>query len=554
MTATSAASPTVAPMRLLWYGNHGAPHARFGMLDLLDVGEDLERIAREFPVQLIVVSNNREKYEKHIKPLNIPSRYEEWSSERVDRWLSKASVVLIPNSLDEFSICKSANRAVHALMRRVPVVATPTPALACLSDAIETGGFYDGLRKYLSDPTAGRRDTARAIELIDRNFSAPVLGAAWHQALVPVIAAARTRRGQRTAELVIALNLVQDLDLALPVIEAARARRVAVEVWCSMALLKKSPRVARRLRSIGTAPVGVLEDAVGVVDFPPGIRALLTVTETSLGPHRFTRALTERAKREGIRTGTMQHGLENVGLTYSDAVHAVGAVSIAADRIYLWSGLESLDASVDDELRARCVPAGCTKPAQEQEDDPPLPLPEAGKVVGVFENLHWHRYSDDYRAFFLDSLTEAAAAFPAVTFLVKPHHAGMWLTSRFTGERPRLPNIVVADPTDPSWEPYTSGGLLGRMSAVVTTPSTVALDAARRGLPVAVVARGLEVGRYHPLTLLRERSDWHSFLASSLDAANALDHRRVADEFVEKSIRPGNAATFIVDDLVRAKR
>lgn len=543
-----------APMRILWYGNHGAVHARFGMLDLLEIRDDLERIAREFPVQLIVVSNSREKYEKHIRPFGIPSRYEEWSAERVDRWLAKASVVLIPNSLDDFSICKSANRAIHALMRRVPVVATPTPGLAPLAGAIETGGFHKGLYKYLSDPAAGKRDTALAVKLIARHFSPPVLGKGWHHALSTAIKAARSRCGARPAELVVALNLIQDLDLALPVIEAARVRGVPLEVWSSMTLLKKSPRVARQLRLAGIPVVGVLDDSVNVVAFPPGMRALLTVAETSLGPHKFTRALTERARNMGIPTATMQHGLENVGLTYSDDVHSIGSVRIAADRIYLWNGLDSLHEGADDALRRRCVPAGCTKPAVQPDEDLSGLIPGDATVVGVFENLHWHRYPDEYRAFFLEGVAQLATAFPGITFLVKPHHAGMWLTSRFRGDRPEFPNVVIADPADPAWEPYTAGGLLGRMAAVITTPSTVALDAARRELPVAVVAHQIDVERYRPLPVLRERGDWVAFLASALDPGKAASHRRAAAEFVDGAIRPGDAAGLIVDDLVRTKR
>ena len=547
-------TPAASPMRILWYGNHGAAHARFGMLDLLDVREDLERIAREFPVQLIVVSNNREKYEKHIKPFRIPSRYEEWSTERVDRWLAKARVVLIPNSLDEFSVCKSANRAIHALMRRVPVVATPTPGLACLAGAIETGGFYEGLRKYLSDPAAGKRDTELATTLIAKHFSAPVLGEAWHRTLSTAINSAKARRGAQSAELVVALNLIQDLDLAVPVIEAARARGIPVEVWSSMALLRKSPRVARQLRLTGVNLVGVPDESVYLVDFPSEMKALLTITETSLGPHKFTRALTERARDMGILTATMQHGLENVGLTYSDEVHPIEEVKIAADRIFLWGGLETLHAGADDALRKRCVPAGCTKPTSQPDEELSGLISPSAIVVGVFENLHWHRYSDEYRAFFLDGVARLATAFPGVTFLVKPHHAGMWLTSRFKGDRPDFPNVVIADPADPAWEPYTAGGLLGRMAAVVTTPSTVALDAARRGLPVAVVAHRIDVARYRPLPELRERDDWQAFLASALDPGKSGSHRHAAAEFVDSAIRPGDAAGLILDDLVRTTK
>ena len=41
--------------RILWFGHHGAPYASFGMLDLINIRVELEAIALEFPVELVVV-------------------------------------------------------------------------------------------------------------------------------------------------------------------------------------------------------------------------------------------------------------------------------------------------------------------------------------------------------------------------------------------------------------------------------------------------------------------------------------------------------------------
>jgi len=169
--------------QLLWFGNHGAPYARFGMLDLLDIREALETIAQEFPVELVVVSSHQGKYAEHIAPMAIPSRYLPWSNEVVEQCLAEASVVLIPNSLDPFSLAKSANRSVHALTRGVPVVATRTPALLPLAGSIEMDGFVAGLRRYLRDREAGQQDVAQAQRLIDRNYSLEVIGALWSSVL-----------------------------------------------------------------------------------------------------------------------------------------------------------------------------------------------------------------------------------------------------------------------------------------------------------------------------------------------------------------------------------
>ena len=538
-------------LNILWFGNHGAPHARFGMLDLLDIRDALEQIARELPARLVVISNNREKFDKHIHPLGIPTTYVPWSSDAVAHWMRKSKVAVIPNSLDAFSICKSANRTVHALMHGVPVVATSTPSLAPLAPSIVLDDFLGGLRRYMKDEKLARRDVARGQALAEQHFGLDQIGTSWRKILEDTAMASRQRKPtHKEPQLAVVLHLIQDLDLALPVIVAAKARGIEVHAWASMALLKKSPRVFPALRSHGVELVALQDDvADGPPEFNSRLKAVLTVAETNLGPHRFTRSITDLARQAGVFTATMQHGLENVGLTYSDDVHHIQKIDFAADRIYIWGPLATLHPQVGAATRLKCVSVGCVKPAREPIAKLKGLLPEKAIVVGVFENLHWHRYSDGYRHFFLEGVTSLARKFPEVVFLVKPHHAGLWLTSRFKGERPTDENVVIADPRDLAWEAHTAGSLMGHMNAVITTPSTVAMDAARHGLPVAVVAYDMDLPNYAPLPLLRRLHDWEAFVRRSLDPDTPSSHPSLSEQYVSGMIRPGDAATRIISDL-----
>jgi hypothetical protein len=169
--------------RIVWFGFHGAPHARFGMLDLLLIKEELEAIAAEFQIELVVVSNNRDKYEKHICALGIPSRYVEWSSAALTAELETASVAVIPNSLDAFSVCKSANRAVLSLLNSVPVVATRTPALNDLEGCVIFDDFKSGIREYFLNKEKAISDVKNARRRIDALFGADVVSGKWVEAL-----------------------------------------------------------------------------------------------------------------------------------------------------------------------------------------------------------------------------------------------------------------------------------------------------------------------------------------------------------------------------------
>lgn len=537
-------------MYLLWFGNHGADYADFGMLDLLLIQNALEAIALEYPVELVVISNNAAKYERFIKPMAIASRYVEWSINVVDDWMAVSRVVLIPNSCDPFSVCKSANRTVHALTQGIPVVATATPALSPLAGSIMTGDFLQGLRRYLSSSENGRQDVARARMLIEQHFSSAVIGSLWREALQSAIEQ-RSDANCYEAEVIVVLHLIQDLDLAMPIILELKQREIAVQVVCSHTLLKASPRVMKTL-ALHQINVRVMSAAepLAAFCFGSGTRALLTVSETNLSPHRFSRTLTEAAKVAGIMTVTLQHGLENVGLTYSDKIHSIDRVNFAADRIYLWGGLDTLHADISAATRAKCVAIGCSKVGRDESANLDALIAPEAYVVGVFENLHWHRYSEEYRQFFLEGVIALAEQFPFVTFLIKPHHAGLWLTSRYKGDKPVASNLIIADPKQAEWERYTAGGLLGRMKAVITSPSTVALDAAARGLPVAVVTGDLDTETYAPLYAIEQMANWSAFIERVLDESQVPELKHLSERFVNRMVLQGDAAARIVDDLV----
>jgi hypothetical protein len=165
---------------LLWYGNHGATHARFGLDDLLLWREALREGAR-LGAQLWVVSNHRERFEAMRRDLPIRARYFEWTPARVDALLPFADICLVPNSMDAFSRGKSANRALKALAAGVPVVATPTPAMRQLEGAVWLQDPASGIRAYLGDPSRRAAHLAHARGVLDQQYSMGALRRAMAQ-------------------------------------------------------------------------------------------------------------------------------------------------------------------------------------------------------------------------------------------------------------------------------------------------------------------------------------------------------------------------------------
>lgn len=169
--------------KLLWFGNHGAAYAKFGLSDLLLFRQALEQAAVRHGAELWVVSNHAEHFRTVAYQLPIPSRYFEWSPTIVDRLLPAVDICLVPNSLDPFSITKSANRALKALSAGVPVVATPTSGYVGLEGSVWLGDPTEGVRSYLEDGRLRSAHLQEAGRAIARDHSMCALDAAMRRVI-----------------------------------------------------------------------------------------------------------------------------------------------------------------------------------------------------------------------------------------------------------------------------------------------------------------------------------------------------------------------------------
>lgn len=537
--------------RILWFGHHGAPYASFGMLDLLQIRKELEAIALEFPVELVVVSNNLEKFLKFIQPFKIPSRYVEWSVEGMAQHLRDSDIVVVPNTCDPFSYCKSSNRTVLALASGVPVVATSTPALMDLRECIQLDDFMAGLRCYLSDRDFAKRQADCGRKLVQELYGQLAIGKAWLGIIKKMMRSHQGIKG-KVGEFIFVLNLIQDLELVVPILKVALRRSISAEVWCSFSLFKNSPRVRASLEEIGV-PWRIWPEEFDKREMSKSFYAakvLLTASESSLEAHQFSHSLTKIAKELGVITGTLQHGFENVGLTYSDDLHSIKKIDFASDRIYLWGPLDTLLAEVPIRTKKKCLSVGCTKDTKPTQADLSAILPKQGLVVGIFENLHWHRYSNEYQVFFMEGIRHLASDFPHVTFVIKSHPAGRWLTSEYSRLEANGKNLIVLDQQKPAWQALTAPQIISNFNAVITSPSTVVFDAARIGLPVALVAHSLKLDNYFPLFMIRKKEDWQTFLVSVANSSCRRALQESNETFVARVHLDGHAAESVVEDLM----
>lgn len=527
---------------ILWFGNHGADHAQFGMLDLLGIKSELEKIALNISVELVVVSNNFDKYKQHIKPMAIDSRYVEWSQNTIDAEIRRADVVVIPNSLDDFSICKSANRAVRALCLGTPVVATKTSALKDFDGCIAFDDFELGIRRYLTDQALAESHILKSSELIQQLYGQDAIARHWINVIEHARKSPRVPDDlfEQTPNVVFGINLIQDLPLIFPIIEEVKLQNLQCSVWLTISVAKQYPNILYELHKHNVDWDLFTDDFTEIKKngFPQSVSALFFATESNLNPHRFTHQLAKIANKHALFTATMQHGYENIGLSYSDPIHDIKDITFASQNVFTWGSMETLHSEISFATRQKCIAVGCPKPITDGTTLSQVKQDKTTFNIGIFENLHWHRYSEEYRTLFISALQQTANAYPNVTFIVKPHNAGLWLTNRNNGGIPEAGNIIIADPNLPEWKGITAPQMLPILNAVITTPSTVALDAARAAKPTAVVDFGLGLDNYAPLCLLHNITDWLSFIDQALDKHKNTMLQEHSRHFVERVLVP----------------
>lgn len=345
-----------------------------------------------------------------------------------------------------------------------------------------------------------------------------------------------TRRPDRRPRVLALVDLVQDIDVMLPVLLAIRAEdRCALDIRVSRWLARESPRTANLLHVHGLPFASVRRSQViaGAAPSLRGVAAVLCASESDHPAHAAGHALAMRARAAGLRAYGLQHGFENAGLF---GLEAAGA-AFASDVVFCWFPPAATPAALTSETRAKLAhlgrpapPGGWRRPGAARFD------------LAVFENLHWDRYGEADRRGFLQGLAATARALPTARILVRPHPAGGW-ADRVGHELAQFGNITPARASDARRERDGGAEVLQGVKRVITTPSTIALDAALAGIPVALAAPGGPV--YAPLPVLQTPHDWIDFAAGGPYAPGTLDL------FVSRVLVAGDGAPRIAGRLSR---
>jgi hypothetical protein len=172
-----------AKKTIIWFGNAGTPYGDFGLPNLRIVFPALRAVAQDVPLKLVCVSNDRAKFDEVTAGAGLECEFIPWSRDECMRQIEAADVFVAPNSLDRFSIVKSANRLVLSLSLGTPVVATSTPAAEALRPFVIFDDWEGGIRTYLTDSERVRTDVAAGRKFVSENFTAQRLAQNWAELL-----------------------------------------------------------------------------------------------------------------------------------------------------------------------------------------------------------------------------------------------------------------------------------------------------------------------------------------------------------------------------------
>lgn len=358
-------------------------------------------------------------------------------------------------------------------------------------------------------------------------------------------------------EVALFFHLGGDVDILSPFLRPERYPDIRFRILVS-SRQQENPRLKILLDTLDLAADFVIDTEAADTTLSKclfGSDALLTSSESTLRPHLLAHRLTITANEMGVSTYTMQHGIENIGLSYFDEYQGTEVV-FASSTVFTWQSADRLPYIVDTGTRQKAVATGYSAPERDYFAPMLSSLSIPGKsaecpnkkLIGVFENMHWTRFSDEYRRQFISDLEYVCQQRPDINFLIKPHPEGRWLTERYGGTKPEQTNLLIADPKDSAWGLFTAPSLMPFFDAVITTPSKVALDGALDGIPIAIPSYDGSYDYYSPLNALDDAKDWLEFVDQAISENAAL--KELNKQFVDNILLNQNGSDNVVKYLM----
>jgi hypothetical protein len=359
------------------------------------------------------------------------------------------------------------------------------------------------------------------------------------------------QRDKRPTRIVLLVSRPQDIALLIGLHEKAQSyENLSLTFWVVKNCAKRYPEILTELKGknipvemvVSTFRLGKVLNKLMKTD------VFLSTVESTAARQKLPYIITRLANTAGLSTYILQHGFETIGLTYCDKIHGP-EVKFSSKIILTWGPSKELPAWVSRETRDKVVAVGCPKKLIITRNKSSSETGER-PIIAVFDNLHWHRYDEQYVATFLNHLEETARQRQEFRFILKSHPVSIRRRSKeLTARLSAMENVDIADRLEDEEPGLTTPLLLSHAMGVITTPSTIALDGALAGVPVAITRYGLDLSYYTPLTLFDNLEDWQRFLERLMEESDQRQLKLNGERFLNRVLVSGDPATKILNLL-----
>ena len=173
--------------KLLWFGNEGSQMPRFGMCDIAEKLNLLNKISKQFNIRLTILSNSRRLFNQYFaEKSQFEVNYVEWNKNNYEFLVSQHDICLLPININPFTVCKTGNRLILSLLMGVPVIADEIPSYTEFRDFVRFGNWEKMLPKMLNNCEAEKRRAISGQQYIQRHYSNNKITMQWKAAIEDV--------------------------------------------------------------------------------------------------------------------------------------------------------------------------------------------------------------------------------------------------------------------------------------------------------------------------------------------------------------------------------
>ncbi len=316
------------------------------------------------------------------------------------------------------------------------------------------------------------------------------------------------------------LNGPPDAETLAPVLcRLGARRRVALSVIALDRLIRQQPGIGAAFAASGVPMRAASKLRMKTRDVLAILQAdaVLSIADPNYEiPSRRHRAwLLSAARRRAI---FLQHGVYQLGV---NAFPDPKPYDYASDPVLLWEAPGPLHAGLSAATLARVRVAGFVKaplwPAVLPQD-PALQKWMGAHAVRILlcHSFRWRgdRFGPRHVAGFFDMVARFATAHPDIGVMIRPHRGRDKAETRAGEDRlvATCPNIVVSRAASGVMAGATITEALAAVHALVGPASTVILDGAFAGRPVAVLED--DVGLFPELARIEDAGDLATFLGT----------------------------------------